>query len=117
MARTAAYAIVLGIGLLSSTGGMRAGQSPSASQGTPESPRFRVGVDAVRIDAVVTDQEGRTVPDLTAAEFEVRQNGKLQKVTFAQFMPVLSGPPAPAAEPSKPRLLAARRCPQPRRHS
>lgn len=102
MARTATYAVVLGIGLLSSTGGMRAGQSPSASQGTPESPRFRVGVDAVRIDAVVTDQEGRTVPDLTAADFEVRQNGKLQKVTFAQFMPVLSGPPAPAAEPSTP---------------
>ena len=96
MPRTAAYAIVLGI-VLSSTGGMRAGQSPSASQGTPESPRFRVGVDAVRIDAVVTDREGRTVPDLTAADFEVRQNGKLQKVTFAQFMPVLSGP-APAAE-------------------
>ena len=101
MARIATYAVVLGIGLLSSTGGMRAGQSPSASQGTAESPRFRVGVDAVRIDAVVTDRDGRTVPDLTPADFEVRQNGKLQKVTFAQFMPVLSGPaPAQAGEAS-----------------
>ena len=100
MTRTATYVVVLGIGLLSSAGGMRAGQTPSTSQGTPESPRFRVGVDVVRIDAVVTDREGRTVPDLTAADFEVRQNGKLQKVTFAQFIPVLSGPPAQAGEAS-----------------
>jgi VWFA-related protein len=55
-----------------------------------------VGVDAVRIDAVVTDRDGRTVPNLTAADFEVRQDGKLQSVTFAQFMPVLTGP-APTA--------------------
>ena len=51
-------------------------------------PRFRVSVDVVRIDAVVTDREGRIVRDLTADDFEVRQNGKRQRVTFAQFVPV-----------------------------
>ena len=53
-----------------------------------EAPPFRVGVDAVRIDAVVTDRDGRIVSDLTADDFEVRQDGKRQTVTFAQFMPV-----------------------------
>ncbi|MEO6238107.1 MAG: VWA domain-containing protein [Vicinamibacterales bacterium] len=66
---------------------------PAASpQQAPETPRFRVGVDAVRIDAVVTDGNGRIVTDLTAADFEVRQDGKRQAVTFAQYMPVLTGP-------------------------
>ena len=67
------------------------------SAGAGEATRFRVGVDAVRIDAVVTDRDGRTVTDLTADDFEVRQDGKLQTVSFVQFNPVLSGP-APAID-------------------
>jgi VWFA-related protein len=54
----------------------------------PQTPRFRVAVDAVRIDAVVTDKDGNVVRDLTAADFEIRQDGKPQQVTFAQFVPV-----------------------------
>ena len=85
--------LVLAIGLLSSSGVIHGGQSsPPPGQGAPETPRFRVGVDVVRIDAVVTDADGRTVPNLTAADFEVRQDGKVQPVTFTQFMPVASGP-------------------------
>ena len=45
-------------------------------------------MDAVRIDAVVTDRDNRIVEDLTADDFEIKQDGKLQPVTFAQFMPV-----------------------------
>src|SRR5262245_2961177 len=56
----------------------------------PQTPRFRVAVDAVRIDAVVTDKAGNIVRDLTADDFEVLQDGKPQKVTFAQFVPVLT---------------------------
>src|SRR5260370_16490788 len=52
----------------------------------PQTPRFRVPVDAVRIDAVVTDRDGNTVRDPTANDFEVFQDGKPQKVTFAQFV-------------------------------
>jgi VWFA-related protein len=63
-------------------------------------PRFRVGVDAVRIDAVVTDRDGRIVSDLTADDFEVRQDGKLQKVTFAQFVPVLADAPPSTGVPA-----------------
>jgi VWFA-related protein len=54
----------------------------------PEPPRFRVGVDAVRMDVVVTDSDGNIVTDLTADDFEVRQSGKLQQVTLARYVPV-----------------------------
>jgi len=53
-----------------------------------ETPRFRVAVDMVRVDAVVTDKDGTVVRDLTANEFEILQDGKKQKVTFAEFVPV-----------------------------
>jgi len=65
-----------------------------SAQERQEPQRFRVAVDAVRIDAVVVDRDGHVVPDLTAADFEIRQDGKIQKVTFAEFVPVLAGPAA-----------------------
>src|SRR3954468_23355055 len=58
----------------------------------PQTPKFRVAVDAVRIDAVVTDKDGNIVRDLTADDFEVLQDGKAQKVTFAQFVAVAAAP-------------------------
>jgi len=74
-------------------------QSGSAQESS-NAPRFRVATDGVRIDAVVTDRDGRIVSDLTADDFEVRQDGKLQKLLFAQFVPVLAGPPPPHAVPA-----------------
>ena len=68
----------------------------AASQAPSQPPRFRVAVDIVSIDAVVTDRTGDVVRDLTAADFEVFQNGKRQKVTFAEFVPVITVA-APAA--------------------
>ena len=65
-----------------------------------QTPRFRIAVDAVRIDAVVTDKDGNVVRDLTAEDFEILQDGKPQKVTFAQFVPVsVASSPAAAAAP------------------
>ena len=66
----------------------------AARQAPSELPRFRVAVDIVAIDAVVTDRNGAVVRDLTAADFEVLQNGKRQRVTFAQFVPVTIAAPA-----------------------
>ena len=85
------------------------GAAVAASQAPSEPPGFRVAVDVVSIDAVVTDRKGEVVRDLTAADFEVLQDGERQKVTFAQFVPVItiaapaaraigsSAVPAPAA--------------------
>ena len=42
-------------------------QTPAPS--TVAGPRFRFAVDAVRIDAVVTDKDGRLVRDLAAGHF------------------------------------------------
>ena len=69
----------------------------AAQQTAPQPPRFRVAVDAVSIDAVVTDRKGQVVRDLTAADFEILQDGKPQRVVFAEFVPVAAAlPPTPA---------------------
>ena len=88
--------IVLLIGLLQTANILATDQLAQTPPPAQETPRFRVATDGVRIDAVVTDRDGQIVPDLTAADFEVRQDGKIQKLLFAQFVPVISGP-APAA--------------------
>jgi VWFA-related protein len=68
-----------------------------AGQQAPELPTFRVAVDIVSIDVVATDRDGRIVRDLTPADFEVFQDGKQQRVTAAQFVPVSSGAGGPAS--------------------
>src|SRR5688500_11515470 len=47
----------------------------------PPGPSFRVEVNYVEVDAAVTDAEGNPVTDLTAADFEVLEDGRPQKVT------------------------------------
>jgi hypothetical protein len=59
-----------------------------AQQAPPEQPLFRIAVDVVSIDAVVTDGNGDVVRDLTAADFEVLQDGKRRPVTAAKFVAV-----------------------------
>jgi Ca-activated chloride channel homolog len=46
----------------------------------PPQPLFRAGVDLVRVDALVT-ADGTPVRGLTAADFDVRDNGIRQRVT------------------------------------
>ncbi|MBK5298994.1 MAG: VWA domain-containing protein [Vicinamibacteria bacterium] len=75
---------VLAIGLLTS-------ELLSGAQSPPQPadpPRFRVGVDVVRIDAVVTDKDGNLVTDLTADDFELRQDGEPQTITLAHYVAV-----------------------------
>lgn len=47
-------------------------------------PQFRVGVEGVRVDVLVTDRNA-PVRGLTAADFEVRDNGVLQKIHTASI--------------------------------
>ncbi|HEY6548201.1 MAG TPA: VWA domain-containing protein [Vicinamibacteria bacterium] len=66
----------------------------------------RLGIDLVQVDAVVTDKKGRAVTDLGAADFEVRQDGRVQAVTQAFYMGSVAGvgaPPRPALQgPAEP---------------
>src|SRR5687767_5123599 len=68
-------------------------QQPAAPP--PRDPSvLRIGVDLVRIDATVTDERGRHVTDLTADDFEVLQDNRVQKLSTFAF---ISGEPGPAA--------------------
>jgi VWFA-related protein len=59
--------------------GIAAGQSV-AGQATRPQPTFRSEVNYVEVDVVVTDGQGRFVPGLTAADFEVTDAGKRQSI-------------------------------------
>ena len=55
--------------------------SPPPAQTEPPPPTFRVEVNYVEVDAVVTDAQGNPVTDLTANDFEVREDGRPQTIT------------------------------------
>jgi VWFA-related protein len=77
------------IGLLVLLAGvaLTAGQAPAPStqpqQPAPaqQPPTFKVRVDFVEVDAVVTDKEGRLVRDLKKEDFQVLEDGKSQAIT------------------------------------
>ena len=48
---------------------------------TQQPPTFRTGAYTVAVYTTVTDAGGRLVPDLDRDQFEVYDNGKLQKIT------------------------------------
>jgi VWFA-related protein len=48
----------------------------------------RLNVDLVQVDAVVTDKEGKQVTDLTSDDFEIYQDGRLQKITTFTYIKV-----------------------------
>ena len=55
------------------------GQAAGEQQGAP---RFRVDVQAVALDVLVTDQEGRFVPGLRRDDFRVLEQGVPQELSF-----------------------------------
>ena len=70
-------------------GGMlSAGQSPAGSQApaAQQPPTFRVAVDYVEVDVLVTDARGDYVRDLKKEDFQVFEDGKPQ--TVANFVPI-----------------------------
>ena len=59
----------------------------------------------MQVDAVVTDSKGRHIIDLKPGEFQVFEDGKLQKLTnfsYIQVSPERQAPPAAQAERPKP---------------
>ena len=108
MTRAKVWLAVLTAGLLSSTG-----TTGGAGQAAPsDPPRFRIAVDVVRLDAVVTDKDGKLVTDLTADDFDVHQDGRPQKITLVRWVPIAGPPtsaspsPAPSAGAAPPERLA-----------
>lgn len=57
-----------------------------SSQQSTQTPTFRTRVDAVTVDVTATDAKGRPVTDLTAEDFAITENGKLQSInSFRRF--------------------------------
>jgi VWFA-related protein len=77
--------------------------SAAAAQETPP-PTLRITVTLVQVDTVVTDGKGRHVSDLRPEDFEIRQDGELQKITYFSYIPedarTTSGDKAPIGPPA-----------------
>jgi len=87
------------------------GQSPESATGgrpTPPAPEkagseqspIRIRTNEVRLDVVVTDRKGRPIRGLTAADFEVDEDGTRQLLTaFQAVSDQADEPPGNAARP------------------
>ncbi len=64
-------------------------QQPASPPQQPQ-PVFRGGVNLITVDAY-PQQDGKVVPDLQASDFEVYEDGKLQKVETFNFVRVEPG--------------------------
>jgi len=62
---------------------LAAGQNPptQAQAASQPAPTFKLRVDYVEVDAVVTDRNGSLVKDLTKDDFQVLEDGKPQSIT------------------------------------
>jgi VWFA-related protein len=60
----------------------------AAQNPPPAQPTFRLGVNFVEVDAVVRDQAGRFVRDLTAEDFELYENGAPQAVSVFSLVDI-----------------------------
>src|SRR5690349_19512121 len=78
---------------------------PAAQAGNQQpSPTFRVQIDAVSMDVIVKDDQGRFIPDLKKDEFEVYEDGVKQEIASmtmshgGRVTNVLEAPPPPPPE-------------------
>src|SRR4029434_24581 len=76
------------------------GAPASAPPQGPQTPTFRVQVDYVEVDVLVTDQQGRFVRDLKKEDFQVFEDGKPQSVSTFSLVNI------PVERPDRP-LFAA----------
>lgn len=65
-----------------------------------ETPGVSTKVEVVRVDVSVTDRKGRPVRDLTAADFEIREDATARPITNFAYVSVGLTASAPAARPS-----------------
>ncbi|MFN7914197.1 MAG: VWA domain-containing protein [Vicinamibacterales bacterium] len=85
------------------TAGLSA-QAPSGPASQPQAPTFRVQIDAVTMDVIVKDSDGRFVPDLKKDEFEIYEDGVKQDISSmtlshgGRVSNLLEAPPPPPPE-------------------
>jgi VWFA-related protein len=99
-----AVAFIGAVATGASPGSLREPHDASSPQTTPpgrqgQRPIFRGGVDLVTIDAYPR-RNGRLVEGLTAADFEVFEDGKPQAIEQFEFVRIGASPGADAVDPS-----------------
>ena len=77
-----------------------AGAEAGADDAQDQPPIFRTGINFIRVDVIVTDDDGNHVRDLEAADFQVFEDGELQTIESFQRV-AITGVPAPDAEPAR----------------
>jgi VWFA-related protein len=78
-----------------------AAMAPAMAQKPDPAPGvvIRINVNLVQIDAVATDSNGNSVPDLKPSDFEILQDGKPQTITNFSYISI-DAPPRPAPLPA-----------------
>jgi len=66
--------------------------APGTQPATPQTPAFRTGINFVRVDALVTDNKGNAVENLSQDDFEVFEDNKPQKVESFRYVKVEGNP-------------------------
>ena len=82
MQRSLFLTVLIGLGSLFATA-QQPTPSPSPS---PEDSVVKISTQLIQIDATVTDKDGKVVTDLTPADFELYENGELQKISNFSFV-------------------------------
>ena len=76
--------------------------APETAPGQPQdeqtSPVFRSEINFVRVDAIVTDDDGHPVLDLTAEDFEILEDDATQEIESFELVEI-TGVPDPALPP------------------
>jgi hypothetical protein len=71
---------------------LSAQQAPPPPSISPSSePTLRITVTLVQVDSIVTDSKGKHITDLKPEDFELRQDGKVQKITHFSYINTSSG--------------------------
>src|SRR5450631_2737682 len=94
LAAGAALMLALGTNGAARAGGQQQQQQPPpsvdpAAQQPP--PVFRAGINYVRVDVIITDKNGNPVADLQAADFDVSEDGKPQKIDTVKLIKLDGG--------------------------
>jgi VWFA-related protein len=77
-----------------------AGQPPQPPPPQTQGPTFRVRVDYVEVDIVVTDKQGNLVRDLKKEDFQVLEDGKAQTISAFSLVDIpIERPDRPLFQP------------------
>jgi VWFA-related protein len=93
--RTSPTALVLILVLAGAA--MVSTQGSAAPQGATQ-PTFRTGINIVRVDVIVTDDDGKPVTDLAREDFEIVEDGRPQTIDVFRHIRI-DGTPSSGSRP------------------